>query len=275
MSELQTDDNATPEVVEHQTTETVETSGSDLATDSQGQGEQSGQDSDAEQTQKAINKKHFQFKEEQRRANSLQNELDSIKQTQEQEQLNQQAPAIPSIPDRYEFDSDEEFNREIATRDAAIRQSAEFESQKKMYQNQQQAQQAQAQAEQQRVASEIVAKFNTNAAAQGISMDEVSKISETLGMAGLSANPELAAHIMSQEDGPVMAKYLAANPLEMESLLQANPYQVGTVLSSVSQKAAALKPKQSQAPDPVGTLSGNGANPDAVRHPELEGVVYS
>ena len=225
----------------------------ELATASDGQHDTHAHDGD--NAQKAINKKHFQFKEQERRANALQAEVDTFKKAQHDAQLNAVAPNVPSIPDPYE----EDYEAKTRERDEAIRNRANFDGQVAALRQAQEQQQQATLHEQQKKIAEIGDKFKLNTTAQGISQEEMGTIATELNNAGLANNQDLATHIMANEDGPVIAKYLAANPMELDTLLTSSPYSAGVMLDTIKQKANALKPKQSQAPAPAMTLSGRGA----------------
>ena len=64
-----------------------------------------------------------------------------------------------------------------------------------------------------------------------------------------------------------MVQHLAANPLELHELVTASPIAAGRMLADVKAKAAALKPKTSDAPDPASALGGRGA-PQKGRGPQ-------
>lgn len=252
MSELQTEAApAEPQIPTEAAPESPDT-GAELATASEGQHEEQAHDGD--KAQKAINKKHFQFKEQERRADALQARLDAQDKDKQDAQLNAVAPAVPSVPDPYE----EDFEDKTRLRDEAIRNRANFDGQQAMLRQAQEQQQQATLQEQQKQIAEVGDKFKLNSTAQGISQEEMGTIATLLNNAGLSSNQGLATHIMANEDGPVIAKYLAANPMELDALLTSSPYSAGAMLDTIKVKANALKPKQSQAPAPAMTLSGRG-----------------
>jgi predicted GIY-YIG superfamily endonuclease len=85
---------------------------------------------------------------------------------------------------------------------------------------------------------------------------------------------DFVSHIATHEEGPLIAVYLAANPLELDALRSMSPMQQAIKIENdIRAKASALKPKPSQAPEPPTTLNGNGATPGT--SPWLEGGTYS
>jgi len=272
MSELQT------EVAEVESTEpqaeTVD-SGADLATDSQGQDETNVQNSESENFQKSINRVTAQKYEQKRRADEAERQLNEIKQKEQEAQLNLQAPEIPPIPDVYEMDEDA-YRKALTERDVAIQRKSQFDAQQ-MYIRQANEQQRQLAQQQQQIANqETTDKFKKNAVNQGIDSTELTSIANTLVSAGLDSNPDLTMHIMAQDDGALIMKHLSENLGDLDQLMStSNPYQAAAILDSVKAKAAALKPKQSQAPDPTPNIGGGGVDSGGNKHPALEGVIYS
>jgi hypothetical protein len=269
MSELQNDDVAIEdngEVVANPEEGTV------LATDSEGQHESIDQvDEAAKQakaTQDIINKKTFEAKQAQR---DLQSANDRLKAIEDKERESQAAAVanIPPIPDQY----DDDFEQKMADRDAAVLAQATFNSTQAANQREQQSQQQQQERLQQEQIQKAAIAYDARAVELNIGTDELKAAGGTVVQYGLS--DDLAMHILSDPDGPLIIKHLAANPQEGFELASMSPYAVGTYLDGVRSKAAALKPKQSNAPAPADTLQGNGVDPEMGKYQNLKGTVYS
>ena len=267
MSELQSDEGTietNEPVIEDQNT------GADLATASDEQHEPIAQVDEEAEKQKAIqdviNKKTFETKQAQR---DLQSANDKVQAFEDAELRRKEALVadIPAVPDPY----DDNFDSKMADRDAALLAQADFNSTKAATLRQQELQQQQVQQQQQEQVQKSAAAYDARSTELGISPDELRAAGTAVLQYGLSN--ELTMHILSDKDGPLITKHLAANPQEGFELASMSPYAVGTYLDGVRAKAGQLKPKTSSAPAPADTLQGNGAGEQ--KHPALDGVIYS
>lgn len=267
MSELQNDDGAVE--TNEPVVENLDT-GSELAPDSEGQHEENSQvDEEAKRqqaTQEVINKKTFETKQAQR---DLQAANDQLRVLQDADLARKAAAVaeIPPLPDQY----DDDFIGKMADRDAAILAQADFNSTKAASEREQQLQQQQTQQLQREQVQKSAISYNARATELGIDQAELQAAGTAVVQYGLS--DDLAMHILSDPDGPLITKHLAANPQEGFELASMSPFAVGTYLDGIRAKAEALKPKTSSAPAPADTLQGNGVGEQ--KHPALDGVIYS
>jgi hypothetical protein len=268
MSELQNDD------VTNEDTNVAEAEnlsiGAELAPDSEGQHDKTDQVDEvavkAAATQDIINKKTFEAKQAQR---DLQAANDKLKAIDDKARETQAAAAanIPPMPDQY----DDDFEQKMADRDAAILAQGQFNSDQAATEREQQSQRQQQERQQQEQVQKAAIAYDARAVELNISKEELQAAGTTVVQYGLSS--DLAMHILSDPDGPLITKHLAANPQEGFELASMSPYAVGAYIDGIRSKAAALKPKQSGAPDPADTLQGNGVGEST--HPALEGVIYT
>jgi hypothetical protein len=214
-----------------------------------------------------VGKKTFKAKQAEREAEKLRAELAEVKKQIPQAQK----PEVPSIPSQYDYDTDEQYQSAVRGRDGKIQELARYEEQDRfrnaMHQNQQ--------AQEQRAAEERVAtavqSFQDNAKRHGIDEAELNQAIEKVNMYGISQ--ELGMHIMDRADGGLIAKHLANNPQDLELLTSVSPLQAAVLVETqIAAKANALKPKVTNAPDPVETLNGTGV-PAKKRGPP--GATYS
>lgn len=269
MSELQNDD-VQPEVEAAPIAD--QDTGADLATASEGSHEDTTQVDEAAKKQAAIDKiigeQTFKAKQAQRNEQAANDKLKVF----EKEKAEREAAAvaiIPDVPDPYGDD----FDGKMATRDAALLAQANHNSNQAAIQQQAQHQQQQAiQQQQERVQKSAIA-YDARATELGISKDELQAAGGAVLNYGLSE--ELAMHILSDPEGPLIIKHLAANPQEGFDLASMSPYEAEHHLSTVRAKVEALKPKTSSTPDPVDNLQGNGIDPNAGKYPNIKGTVYS
>jgi len=194
----------------------------------------------------------------------------------EQAERERQAAAvgnIPSLPDRFDFDTDEDFNAANTRRDEALINQANYNAQNNAYLQQEQLNQQQvAQAKAVKV-QESMSSYSKKATELGIKQDELQAAGNTVAGYGLS--DDLVMHILGDSDGPLITKHLAANPQDGYQLAQMSPFAVGSFLDGIKQKASALKPKTSSTPTPATNLSGNGTDPEAGKYKHLGGVKFS
>lgn len=256
MSELQNDsvelEVNEPEVIENQEIET------DLAPVSEAEHEEQPQvDEEAakqEAIQKAINKKHFEAKQAERERDEANRKLAEFEQKQ-RDQIAAQMGNIPEMPDAF----DDDYEIKVKQRDEALIAQANFNTQNQAFLQQQKfEQQQEAQAKQVEVQKSIT-NYSKKAGELGIKQDELQAAANTVATYGLS--DDLVLHILSDSEGPLITKHLAANPQDGVELATMSPFAVGTFLNDIKQKASALKPKKSNAPKPATNLQGNGATP--------------
>jgi len=259
MSELQTEsvddgitlDNDHVEDIENQQQDegTVE-SGSDLATEAEEK-----QDKAQDGVQKAINKQHAKFKEEERKRIASEDEARELREKLEAIEAENGDVTIPPMPDAY----DEDFDQKVAARENAIRQQAVRDAQQSVIAEQKvAAKKDEERAEQDRINS-LVSGYEKRTALLGLDANEISKAGDVVVSYGIAG--ELAEFILNDDDGPLITKYLAGNPLELDDLRNM-PITQATIKinSTIRESASAMKPQASTAPDPVETLQGRGAS---------------
>ena len=270
MSELQSDEVAIDndeyvEVEENEVAE-VEEQPSDLAPDSEPQHEENSEEPafNQEAVNKVINRKHYEAQEAKREAEELKQRL------QQYEQQGQQAePQLPSKPDPF----DDDYDAKMGQYEQAIERRAQWKYEQQQKQHQQfQAQQQQAQ-EQQRKLQESAAKYMESAKANGITQEEIVAAGQVVESYGL--NTDLQMHLLSDTDGALIVKHLAANPAEIASLTQMSPYQAGIYIEQKLRPAAKqLKPKNSNAPPPNKRVSSGNVDPELGRFKHIGGAKF-
>jgi len=270
MGELQTDDSGItydgPEETLEASNEVVSESnepdnaGVDLATTSPVEGEQN-TDSQAtidgvqvegpEGFKKAIDKQHFKFREQERRANDLEAKLKALEDKNQPAAI--QDVVIPDAPETW----DEDYAQKQQQRETAIRQSARNEA-IKTQQNEATAQrQQQEQIDTARNNEKLNTNFIENANKLGVNLEALRSAQDTVVDYGLSA--ELANNIITDSDGPLIIQHLAANPLDLYELVNGSQFKAGQKWADIKAKSSALKPKTSSTPKPTTNVTGSGA----------------
>lgn len=251
MSELQTEES---EIIDNEAAE-AETlnEGADLATDSAEEREEKDPAKVAqEQAQKAINKQHAKYREEERKR------IEAEKKAQELEERLSKLEAsdeivIPPLPDAW----DEDYDERMAARDKAIAEQARLDAQKSVQQKElDSAKEAAERAERERM-NELVVNYDKRIVTLGLSPSEIEEAAKTVIDYGISQ--DVAEFILQHEKGPLITKYLATNPLELDDLRSMSPIQAAlTIERKISPAADTLKPQATAAPDPVESLGSRG-----------------
>lgn len=248
MSELQqeTDDFIIDEGVE--APEPSEEAGAELAPATEGQ------DKAQDAVQAAINRQHAKYREEERKRIALEKELEEARKELESAKSSVGAIDIPPIPDAW----DEDFDEKIAARDRALLRKAEQDALFKVEEAKRAAARSNAeQAEQERVAK-LVGDYDKRIVKLGLDAGEVKQAVDTIVSYGISK--DLGEYILGDEDGPLITKYLAENPVELDELRSMPPIAAAMRINSTIRAAAStLKAQASEAPDPIEPLAGRGA----------------
>ncbi len=270
MSELQ-NDSVESEVIEPTVNENPD-NGAELAVDSEAKHEEKTQvELDAEKQAKfdeAYGVQYGKTKQAERNAEALQQRVDDFEKSERERQA-AAVGDIPPIPDAL----DDDFEQKMAVRDQAIKDQANHNATNNAWIKQQEANQQQVQLAQQQEQAKVLQGHNERVKAQGIDANEMLAAENTVLQYGI--HPDSIRHIAGQEDSPNVIRYLAANPQEGYSLATGNSFEIAAKYAEIRVKAEALKPKTSDTPAPADTLSGNGVDPDAKKHPALQGVKYS
>ncbi len=271
MSELQNEESTdtltlnTPETVSENPDE-----GSDLATDTgenQEQNQVSEEDKQAKVTA-AFNKQYGATKQAERERDAANLEIERLKQSQIQI-----PPQIGEFPNEFEFDTTEEFNQAKASFLDNVRDNATHEAQQQAFQNQQVAAQQVAQQQKAQKVQEDLISYTENAKKLGIDNQELQQAGNIVASCGMSEDLTLA--ILSDSDGPLITKYLAGNPVELDSLSRMNPFQAAMHIEKVLRpKAVVLKPKTSNTPDPATNLQGGGVDPEGGKYTHIKGAKF-
>lgn len=205
-----------------------------------------------EKFQKQMNKKHFQYKEEERKRIALEKELDDLRAKSEPKPLTGPVD-VPPIPDQF----DDDYESKIAERDAAIAANADFNVQERMRSEAEQKQIRQQQdAEVERV-QQLNDTFEANITASGVNADKALEAANSLAQYGIDA--EAAQFILTDEDGPLIAMLFENDLRSLDEFLSKPLMERGKAVADLKAKAQIFKPKTTNAPGPA--LSVDGLTP--------------
>ncbi len=202
---------------------------------------------------RAINKQHFKAQEERRQRLAVEAELAETKRKLEQLAQPQRDLVIPPMPDQF----DDDYHAKVAQRDKIIAEKVKQDMLAEQAKQEQARQEAQRQAEQAKVIQAQVATYAKRVEELGLDpaqqqMDEGIVVSYNL-------TQDVRSFLLEDTNGPLLVKYLANNPEELEKVAGMRPVHAAIYLSNtLSGEAKKLKPSTTRAPDPTQPLSGRG-----------------
>jgi len=213
---------------------------------------------------KAIDKKVWQRKEAERKADAAEQALQEAREKLAKYEAPIR-PDIPPVPDPYE----DNFAQKAAYRDAMIVRAAQFdyEQQQQAQFNLQRAAQAKAEQEQEQLKT-VVTTYSKTAEKMGITAEKLATAGSYVAQFGIPDN--LAQHILLDDQGPAVTVYLADNPLELEKLVGMNPLRAAAYIESTI-KPNARKAPPPVVPKPVDSVKGSGI---AEKERGVPGTVY-
>ena len=222
-----------------------------------------------EAIQKAINKKHFETQQAKRDLQAANDRIASF-EAKERERVEASIGDIPDLPDAF----DDDYESKMKQRDDALIAQANFNTQNQSYQQEQAYQQQQAQAVKQEQLQTQVSSYNARTKELGISTEEMQAAGNAVAQYNISNDLTMA--ILADSDGPLITKYLAANPTELQDLSGMNPVQAAMHIErNIRAKATALKPKTTNAPKPGNDLQGKGQNPSPSKYRNISGATFT
>lgn len=192
----------------------------------------------------AIGKKTFKLREMERESEQLRRRLEEIEKP-----VTQSRPQVPALPDPFAV-SDEEYKRQIMHREQALISAVAYDTRMQMLQNQQAQMNHEAAQKQQEVLVEKVQSYAQRAKSLGVKAEELQAAGSIVGQFGI--DDSLVQYILEDDHGPLITKYLSQNVGLLDSLRQMHPTRAAVMIANeIKSKATALKPKFTNAPDPV------------------------
>lgn len=163
-------------------------------------------------------------------------------------------PSLPDMPDPY----DEDFEQQMKARDDAILKQALWDAEQATLQRAEQERQQVAAQQAQEQFTQRVTKYSERARSLGMTNEELQVAGSVVSAYGL---PESAAEIILDDDkGPLITKYLAANPSEIEAMRTMSPY-AAVVHVATQLKNKAVEHSGAQTPPPPADIPSGGAAP--------------
>jgi hypothetical protein len=273
MSELQNDDftvePASDDITDTKPAEVSEnpSNGPDLATETQHVTTEPTEEEKEQKRQAAFNKQYGEKKRAERERDEARVELEKLQQSRQPET----PPEVGDFPNEFDYDTTDEFDRAKSAYVNNVRANERHTQQQTYNYNAQQHEQQRAAAEQQEKLNADLVSYTASAKRNGISEQELQTAANSVYEYGITQ--DLATAIISDADGPLLTKYLAANPQEVQTLVNMNPYAAGAHMLNLKAKANALKPKTSSTPSPTTDIHGGAGDPNKV-NPLIKGATF-
>jgi len=199
-----------------------------------------------------VAKKTYKMREAERQAEEYQRKLADL----EAKQPKETRPEVPALPDPY----DDDYAEKIRQRDEVIARRVEFDARQRMTQEQERQKAEQAQYQKQKDLEKQVDSYAKRAVQLGVSKEDLAQAGQEVARFGIG--DDIATFIIGNDQGPLITKYLAANPTELDVIARLDSISAAVRIETIIKpKAAQLGKRKPTAPDPVETLSGVGANP--------------
>lgn len=201
---------------------------------------------------KIIAEKAFEARKAKREKKELEEKLKSL-----EAQNAPKEPEIPSMPDRYDFETDAEFQEAIAKRDQALIEKSRLSLDKEQAEKRKLEAEQDAQKVKMEELNQKVEVYSSRAKEFKIEPAEMQKIGEILEVYEL--RPDIVEAVLDDEEGPLIAKYLASNPNQVQALNSSTWMNGESIYKQVKESASALKPKVTSAPEPAEILTGGAS----------------
>jgi len=205
--------------------------------------------------QKIIAKKSYEAREAKREAEETKQRLAEL-----EAKLAPPEPSMPEMPEYWDFENESDYKKAVHEYTKKVAEAQAFEAQKTAEQQRVQAAEQEAQLARQEQINKKVQSYADKAKRFGISTQELQQNGNLIAAYGL--REDIAEVILDDESGPLIAKHIAANPQAIEVLNASNWQNGAIVFQQIKEQASALKPKVSNAPDPVETLEGGSIPPE-------------
>jgi len=228
-------------------------------------------DKDSEKQSKmefAFKKKAFQLQQERNKREAAEEKARKAEEAL-QKATAPKRPEIPDFPDALDTD----YDSKIALRDKAISDQAKYDQDILFAKRQQESVQQQVIEDRKTMLREKQQKYVERNDAIGIAPDEAKKYEDTVSKFITPSNAQTGEYLLSHKDGPLLVKYLAENPIELEAVAAMQPLDAAVYLATeVSKKAEGSRPKTPKTPAPVNTPERKGSPKG--KHPALNGATF-
>ena len=171
----------------------------------------------------------------------------------------QSKPYVPELPDPFAL-SDEEYRQRLQQRERALIEQAQYDARQRAIEENRRQMEYQAQMKRQEELNGQIKTYSDRATKFGVKPEELQAAGNTVAQFGM--DDTLVSYILADDHGPLITKYLANNLTELDELSRMPPTLAAVkIATAIKQKAASLKPKVNNAPDPLDPPRGAGSAP--------------
>ena len=223
-----------------------------------------------EAVQKAIDRQHRKFRDEERRRMELEKELEENRAKLAQYEKDTSEIVVPPMPDQW----DEDYDEKIRIREAALVKKAQADYDKQAKQDADFRAQQEAQLKAQQAQQEMLEGYAKRAEEQGIKEQDL--IVAANRVADIGVDPAIATFLLTDKDGPLITAYLAdsRNTVELHEIATMSPVAFGEKIAELRQKSTSLRKNSSDAPPPVDDVVNSGGKPDLENRPMIAGAKF-
>jgi multidrug efflux pump subunit AcrB len=230
--------------------------GADSAPASEGQHEEKVIFDEAQQAKvdEIIGKKTYEARQRERELEAEREALRKQLEEVSQQVPQNERPAIPPVPDPF----DDDYDEQIKARDAALLKAAEFDAQQSLKAEQSKREQEQKMLQEAKALEERAQTHAEKAKKLNVTDEELAQSQKVLVNFGIS--PEIAEYILDDDQGPLIQRYLAQHPQELDQVVRM-PSHRGLIHLATEIKSKAAVKTTSNAPEPPDMLEGGGSPP--------------
>jgi hypothetical protein len=184
-----------------------------------------------------------------------------------EEKLAKAAPVIEAevrIPDAPDPDlyytNQEEYTRQLSAHKQALIEAGERSAMRKLEVEQRQRQQQELDQAKSAKVQDVVKNYIKVGTEAGLSDQRMQYNEAILQEAEIST--DLAEYLYSDERGPLIVDHLVNNPTDLGAILNMPPLRAAEYIATkVKPMLSSVKPRTTQAPDPVSRVKGGGSPP--------------
>lgn len=162
-------------------------------------------------------------------------------------------PKIPDLPDPDEV-SDSQFRQAVADRDKAIQDRFTWQQEKQQFDQQQETYASQSQRQQYETLQTAAESYRARATKMGISTEDLAKASQVINQVGISE--DVAMHILQDERGAAITKYLGSNIADLMEIANSNPIRAALYIEQKIKPKLTPSKRKTKTPPPSQRVKG-------------------
>ena len=207
---------------------------------------------DQEAANKAFIKNKQKLREEQKQKEAALKEAEELKKRLAEFEREKE-PEVPNMPDPF----DDDFEKKVAERDEAIRKAVAYQQKQEFLREQKSNELKKQQEERESHTKKVLDTYRERVKEVGFTEEEQIKNENVI--AAYIQDQSIAEFILSNDDGPLLIKALAENPVELERIAHMNAMQAAVYITNiVAPNAKKLRPQTTKTPAPAKIQHGSG-----------------